>query len=173
MLRTSSTKKRSSKKVGETLSNTIYHHGVKGMRWGHRKKEMKEYEKKLYKEFYRNKDEPHLKKINQLEAENARLLKKHKFDADDGGGGRTEADRKAGSKYMDNWDAIETEKYNRDVAAGQYVTKKLVEKYGQKSVNRLKTDDSTSVLAIKMGAVLVAGAIATIGGAIALDRLSD
>lgn len=74
-------------------TDELYHHGILGMHWGHRKEQNKLYEK------YKKKDSRN-SKLNKLYNDTYSYGKKHKLDLDDGGGGS----KKAGKKYMDMWD---------------------------------------------------------------------
>jgi hypothetical protein len=65
------------------------------------------------------------------------LQKKYNFDADDGGGGITAADRKAGKKYMKIWDEVsyidDAMNHRRDAYAEKKSVDKVISKYGKES----------------------------------------
>lgn len=143
----------------------LMHHGVKGMKWGVRhdknpdgsltrygkkqkRKEIAAYRKKQMslskyearkKTVIANKPD-NSEKIKKLEKHAWDLVNKYEFDGDDGGGGRTAADRKAGAEYMRTWDKIEYLKRQQEPRYtrydhARYVNKQLLKKYGEKTLN--------------------------------------
>lgn len=174
--------------------NELYHHGIKGQKWGVRRfqnkdgsltpagkkrvsnKEIRQDRTVIRKELA-SKGSSNLtgdaKKAydenQEIEKRINHLLEEYEFDADDGGGGKTDADRKAGQEYMELSD-----KYmrNDDIISAQrneQVTKKLVEKYGEKRLNQVKVADNirtgTAVVAVLAAApvALAAGGAVVIG----------
>ena len=65
------------------------------------------------------------------------LQKKYNFDADDGGGGTTAADKKAGKKYMKIWDEVsyidDAMDRRRNIYAEKKSVDKVISKYGKES----------------------------------------
>ena len=140
----------------------LNHHGVKGMKWGvrkeqssgmsrsekkalrkdiagYRKKQMAAYDKKRQKVEASGVDNS--KKIKALEKRAEYLYKKYNFDGDDGGGGKTAADNKAGKEYADIYfnkiPKLESQQsprwtHNDHV---RYVNNKVLKKYGEKTLN--------------------------------------
>jgi len=89
--------------------DVITHSGVKGMRWGQRKKirrtvdhEQRSSIKKRELEYV--KKDP---KVNKHLSEARRLAGKYDFDQDDGGGGRTKKSQDAGRRYMEHLEKAE------------------------------------------------------------------
>lgn len=154
----------------------LYHHGIKGQKWGVRRyqnadgsltakgkkrysnKEIKQDRDAIRKELASHGASNLTGDAKKAYIENQKiekridyLLKNYEFDGDDGGGGRTAADRKAGAKYMEL-----SEKYahNEDIIDAQrnkQVTKALVDKYGEKRIDQFKTAEN-----VKTGAAVVA-----------------
>lgn len=143
----------------------LAHHGIKGQKWGIRRyqnpdgsltpegekrygtvenfkrqtasyKEIKNFRKTEkarqqgieYKKFQ--------KQERELEKKAYALAKKYNFDADDGGGGKTAADRKAGREYMKIWDKIQDLEIDSENRAISNTTQSLINKYGQERMDR-------------------------------------
>ena len=140
----------------------LMHYGVKGMKWGvrhdknpdgsltrygkkqkrkeiaaYRKKQMAKYETQRKKVLANAPDNS--EKIEKLRKHADDLYNKYEFDGDDGGGGRTAADRKAGAEYMRTWDKIgyledqQDGRYTRSDHS-RYVDKLINKKFGAKTV---------------------------------------
>lgn len=184
-----------------TSDGELYHHGIKGQKWGVRRFQSKDGSltnagKKRYsnKEIRQDRDAIRTELAShggsnltgdakkayyenqKIEKRILHLLDKYEFDQDDGGGGKTDADRKAGQEYME---LSEKYHYNDDIISierNKQVTQKLVEKYGQKRIDQLKTADNVktgvavvTVLAaapvmVTAGGFVVAGAAVAAGG---------
>ena len=140
----------------------LMHHGVKGMKWGVRhdknpdgsltrygkkqkRKEIAAYRKKqMSKEasrrsYIKSKAPDNSKKIKSLEKQAWDLTKKYDFDMDDGGGGSTPADKKAGAKYMKLWNQIsilEDQQEGRYTHSdhARWVNSQVLKKYGEKTL---------------------------------------
>lgn len=147
--------------------NELYHHGIKGQKWGVRRFQnkngsltpagQKRYgstrpdskinSKEYHAEYEKRRDkyaeaDPEYSKAKKYRDEAYKLLDEYDFDADDGGGGRTEADRKAGAKYMElmeKYDDLATEIRAR---ACEKATKDMIEKYGEKKVKYMERKDN-------------------------------
>lgn len=178
-----------------TSTGELYHWGIKGQKWGVRRFQSKDGSltaagKKRYsnkeirqdRETIRKELASHgssnltgdakkaYKENQKLEEQMTDLWVKYDFDPDDGGGGSTAADRKAGAKYMEL-----SEKYahNEDIIDAQrnkQVTQKLVEKYGEKRINQFKTAENVktgaAVVAVVAAApVMIVGGTAVVAGA--------
>ena len=171
-----------------TSDGELYHHGIKGQKWGVRRfqnkdgsltpagkkrasnKEIRQDRTAIRKELASQGSSNLTGDAKKAYAENQEiekrinhLLEEYEFDADDGGGGKTAADRKAGQEYMEL-----SEKYmhNDDIISAQrneQVTKKLVEKYGEKRLNQLKTADNVRT-GVAVVAVLAAAPVALAAG---------
>lgn len=137
----------------------LYHHGIKGQRWGVRRfqnkdgsltpagkkrvtntelrKERKDIEEKEYKKLYKQYG------INEKEIRALDWGKKHELDLDDGGGGSS----KAGNKYMSMWKEINELDMKARVTSGEKARDRLIEKYGEKRVKSLERADKASGIA--------------------------
>lgn len=115
-------------------NKTIYHYGVKGMRWGHRKrKEMRNYRSEQYKKHVTESKEQ--KEFTKLEEENERINNKRKS------GTMTLKDNERYQKNVQKMlDLADIADNNAKIKAG----KDLVDKYGQESVDRLEKYDKNA-----------------------------
>ena len=167
-----------------TSDGELYHHGIKGQKWGVRRYQNKNGSltpvgRKRYSNKEIRQDRTAIRKElasqgsrsltgdakkaydenQEIEKRMLDLLEEYEFDADDGGGGKTAADRKAGQEYMELNDRY---MHNDDIISAQrneQVTKKLVEKYGQKRIDQLKTADNVKT-GVAVAAVLAAAPVA-------------
>ena len=153
-------------------TDELYHYGVLGMKWGHRKNNKdssltstrktryqkvsrKEYNKEYnsLKKQYIQKD-PRIKQAENIRKEAIRYGTKHKLDMDDGGGGS----KKAGQKYMAMWDKYE--KIN-DTIYKDAITKthnQLKNKYGEKRIKQIGRQNTALGLAT-LGGVAIGTAV--------------
>lgn len=165
-------------------NNELKHYGILGQKWGVRRfenedgtlteegklryygtagkdikvtlKDVRHETNKLAKGFS-NKD-PRREKIKKLKDEAYSLAERYHFDGDDGGGGSTKADQKAGKKYMELWDEIEylEQEIRKDsYAKGKEIIKK---KYGEVRINNLEKAYRAKGYAI-LAAIYAAGGI--------------
>lgn len=174
-----------------TSDGEIYHHGIKGQKWGVRRFQSKNGSltpagKKRYSNKEIRQDRTAIRKElashggsnltgdakkayyenQKIEKRMDYLVEKYEFDADDGGGGRTAADRKAGQEYMELNDKY---MYNDHIISAQrdkQVTQKLVEKYGEERINQLKTADNVKTGAAVVAAVAAAPVMITASGVV-------
>lgn len=77
-------------------------------------------------------------KIKKLRNEIDSLTKKYTFDLDDGGGGETAEDEKAGKRYMDLWSEIDNLESSLGSRARALASKEIEEKYGRGAVKYMK-----------------------------------
>lgn len=174
-----------------TSDGELYHHGIKGMKWGIRRYQSKDGSlttagKKRYSNKEIRQDRDVIRKElashggsnltgdakkayyenEKIEKRMDYLVEKYEFDADDGGGGKTAADRKAGQEYME---LNEKYMYNDHIISAQrnkQVTQKLVEKYGEDRINQLKTADNVKTGAAVVAAVAAAPVMVTASGVV-------
>ena len=111
---------------------------------------------------------------DKKEKEAQNLYKKYNFDGDDGGGGKTKADEKAGAKYMKLYEDAERLRDQADYQSHVYVQQKLLSKYGKESLNQFHKDEAAHVeKGMKAAAgVIMALSVSAIGYAIAADLSS-
>lgn len=180
-------------------NNELIHHGIKGQKWGVRRyqnkdgslsdagkkrysnKEIRQDREAINKELashgsrgltgYAKKAYEDNKKI---EKRINHLLDNYEFDGDDGGGGKTDADRKAGAEYMRLSEKYELNECIIETQRNKQVTQKLVEKYGEQRIDQLKTTDNikAGVAAVAVVAaapvMLAAGGVVVVGTAVAI-----
>lgn len=146
----------------------LYHHGVKGQKWGVRRyqnkdgsltpagkkrvsnKQLREERSELRKKYYDMEDHS---KIAKLENEIIELTSKYDFDLDDGGGGTTIASRKAGRHYMELNDKLMDLYNDMDDRVHKKVTNELINKYGKQRIDRFNTQENVAV-GMKVAGVL-------------------
>ena len=165
------------------MNNELMHYGVLGMKWGVRKdrssgssrkssrvsnKQIRDDREKFRKEAQASLSGEALKaskRRKEVEKEMYRLMDKYDFDYDDGGGGRTAADRKAGAKYMKLNDELMRidDIIENDVRTR--ASKKLVEKYGAKRIDQFKTAENVKA-GMAVAAVVAAAPVVMVGGSV-------
>lgn len=153
----------------------LYHHGVRGMRWGVRryqnedgtlteagqKRYARAHRKELQKErgVYVNAARDRITKEYDIPGKREAAFdygKKHNLDLDDGGGG----DPKHGDKYMKMWDEIERLQDKADSKARSEARKNMVKKYGERTVAEFEKRQAKVDRGKMACAVVVAGSIA-------------
>ena len=165
------------------MDNELIHYGILGMKWGVRKdrsssssrkssrvsnKQIRDDREKFRKEAQASLSGEALKaskRRKEVEKEIYRLMDKYDFDHDDGGGGRTAADRKAGAKYMKLNDELMRidDIIENDVRTR--ASKKLVEKYGAKRIDQFKTAENVKA-GMAVAAVVAAAPVVMVGGTV-------
>ena len=101
-------------------------------------------------------------RANKKEKEASELYKKYNFDGDDGGGGKTKADQKAGKQYMRLLEQAEDLRDWADHQGEAYVNKRLLNKYGETSIKQFKEEQNKR---IDRGIKVAAAIIGTAGAA--------
>ena len=171
----------------------LYHAGIKGQRWGVRRFQNKDgsltpegkkrygtagpetkiksktffEERRMLREKYILEDPDHAR-TEKYRKQIHELLSKYDFDGDDGGGGSTDADRKAGKKYMELWEKYERLSSEITARANKKVTNTLIEKYGEKRVRDIETANN-----IKAGIATAAYLLAVPAGIMMYKHFSD
>ncbi len=162
-------------------NNELYHWGVKGMKWGVRRYQnadgtLTDKGKKRYSNKEIRQDKKQIRK--DLESQGGRnltgdakkaydenqklekrinhLLENYEFDGDDGGGGRTAADRKAGAEYMSLNEKYYRNEHIIDAQRNKQVSQKLIDKYGEQRMNQFKTAENVKAGAAVAGVILAA-----------------
>lgn len=151
----------------------LAHHCIKGQKWGIRRYQnedgsltpegLKRYgsegfdSKKVKNKVIRKEREtlidkytesdPRKAKRDALEEKTYELLSKYEFDGDDGGGGRTEADRKAGAKYMELSEQVAQLDREIEASAKEKAAKDLLDKYGSVKMKSVKNGDAARTAA--------------------------
>lgn len=106
------------------------------------------------------------RKANSMEAQANNLYKKYNFDGDDGGGGKTAADIKAGRKYMKLYDEAARIRDQADRQGRVFVQNKLFDKYGKESVNQFRKEYADRGLKNVNAALAVIGTLGMAGIAV-------
>ena len=167
----------------------LYHHGVKGQKWGRRRyqnkdgtltpagkqrvkvsnKQLREEQKQLRQQYYETESKSSSAKLKSLYDEVDKLARTYDFDQDDGGGGTSAASRKAGRRYMEIWDEISEIENSIDYRARQKTGQALVEKYGKERVDRFERQESiaagATVLGVLLGIPITAGVLVGLASA--------
>ncbi len=177
------------------MNNELYHHGIKGQKWGVRRYQNKDGSltpkgKKHYSNKEIKQDRDAIRKElashgasnltgdakkaynenQKIEKRIDYLLKNYEFDGDDGGGGRTAADRKAGREYMELSEKYMANDHIIDAQRHKQVSQALINKYGEKRMNQFKTAENVktgvAVVAVVAAApVMLAGGTVVVAGA--------
>lgn len=155
-----------------TTNGELYHHGIKGQKWGVRRYQnedgslteagMKRYgtvgidAKVTKKDIKTERDraidkymeqDPRQKKLRVYEKQIDHLVDNYEFDGDDGGGGLTDADREAGAKYMKLWEKHGKLEDEIRYSATKKVSDELLNKYGEKRMSDLKRSENIQAAA--------------------------
>ena len=164
------------------INGELYHHGIKGQRWGIRRyqnkdgsltpagkkrqrEEVKQERKRLEKAEY----DRLTKEYNISGKRDAAIAygRKHNLDLDDGGGGS----RKAGKKYLDMWGEIEQLDSKALANAKTYARKELNRKFGEQTIKSIEERDAKIATgkAVIAASTLMLVPAATVIGLIATD----
>lgn len=151
------------------IDGQLYHHGVKGQKWGRRRyqnkdgsltpegkkrvsnKQVREEKRKIQTDEYNR-----LKKKHGLDEKYDEIIKfgeKHGLDLDDGGGGSKEA----GAKYMKMWDDWSKIDDRISAQSRKKAENYVLKTYGEKRVKSLKRGDNARIaLGIAAAPLLIA-----------------
>lgn len=152
----------------------LYHHGIKGQRWGVRRfqnkdgsltpagkqrvkvsnKQIREERKHLSQQYYKTESKSSSAKLKSLYDEADQLARTYDFDQDDGGGGTSAASRRAGRRYMKIWDEISEIENSIDYRVRQKTGQALVEKYGKERVDRFERQEAIATGATVIGVLV-------------------
>ena len=174
------------------MNDYIYHHGVKGQRWGIRRYQnedgsLTEEGKKRYgtvglkevsleriqndRKSYMDKlssTAKDLKKADELEKKAYKLAEKYDFDKDDGGGGSTKESQDAGKKYYELLSEAELLRAPYEYGGAIYEKNKkitneyLTKKYGTFRMKMLSVKENAPIVAA--GSIFLTSILAAIGG---------
>ena len=110
-----------------------------------------------------------VEKREKLNDEAWELYEKYNFDGDDGGGGKTKADQKAGLKYWKLQEQINDLDQASLGKTNEYVERRIVEKYGKELLDDFKRDQKQKYeegekyynnwMNVPLGLIGVAGAV--------------
>lgn len=168
-------------------SNELYHHGIKGQRWGIRRFQNSDGSltsagKSRYargRDISRERGRIEIDEYTRLTStskayqkakrEANRLVEKYGLDADDGGGGNSErwgdeTLRRAGDRYwsqVEDISALDDQFYEK---ARKYADSKILEKYGDVGISDMKHYNNVNTVAS------VAATLAVIGGLSILSK---
>lgn len=166
------------------INGELYHHGVKGQKWGVRRyqnkdgsltpagkkrvsnKQIREEKRKIQSEEYDRLEKKH--GLSEKYDEIIKFGEKHGLDLDDGGGG----DSEAGAKYMKMWEDWEDLDDRIRAQSAKKGADYVINTYGEKKLKSLQRADNAKTAAVvaAMPIMLVTlpvwGPAMAIGGAV-------